>query len=446
MEKNNVRLLAVEVLSRVGGRGGYSNLTVDSTIRQGHLADRDAALLTNIVYGVIQHQLTLDYYLAPFVGRRELDPWVRQLLRTAVYQMHYLDKVPERAIFFDSTEIAKLKGHTGIAKFVTAILRNIQRKGLRDVSAIQDPVKRLSVAASVPTWLVQKLFDQWGELEATALLNSINSAPHASARVNRTLTTREALVTRLQDRFPDVRPSTLATSGVVAPGGHLAGTPEFADGLLTMQDESSQLVAPSLALQPGDQVLDACAAPGGKTTHIAEWLDPAAGGHVTALDLHPHKVRLIEQNATRMRLADRVSARTLDARQAVTTFGEQSFDKVLVDAPCSGLGLMRRKPEIKYDKTIDDVQNLARVQAGILDAVAPAVKVGGRLTYSTCTITHEENQDVVAAFLQRHGGFRQVAVPTLAPVTHNHAAPALQILPHDYGSDGFFIACLERVE
>lgn len=123
---------------------------MDSTIRQAHLSARDAALLTNIVYGVIQHQLTLDYYLAPFVGRRELEPWVRQLLRTAIYQMHYLDKIPERAIFFDSTEIAKQKGHAGLAKFVTAILRNVQRKGLRDVSAIQDPVKRLSIATSVP--------------------------------------------------------------------------------------------------------------------------------------------------------------------------------------------------------------------------------------------------------------------------------------------------------
>ncbi|WP_288760931.1 16S rRNA (cytosine(967)-C(5))-methyltransferase RsmB [uncultured Lacticaseibacillus sp.] len=446
MDKNNVRLLAVNVLARVGGRGGYSNLTVDSTIRQAHLSARDAALLTNIVYGVIQHQLTLDYYLAPFVGRRELEPWVRQLLRTAIYQMHYLDKIPERAIFFDSTEIAKQKGHAGLAKFVTAILRNVQRQGLRDVSAIQDPVKRLSIATSVPEWIVNKLFDQWGELEATALLNSINSAPRASARVNRTMIQRDDLVFRLQDEFPEVRNSVLATSGVVAPGGHLAGTPEFADGLLTMQDESSQLVAPSLDIQPGDQVLDACAAPGGKTTHIAEWLDPQAGGHVTALDLHAHKVNLIQQNADRMHLADRVTAQTLDARKAVETFGEQKFDKVLVDAPCSGLGLMRRKPEIKYDKTADDVANLTRVQSEILDAVAPTVKVGGRLTYSTCTITHEENQDVVAAFLQRHPDFRQVTVPTLAPVTHNHAAPALQILPHDYGSDGFFIASLERVQ
>lgn len=204
------------------------------------------------------------------------------------------------------------------------------------------------------------------------------------------------------------------------------------------------LVAPSLDVQPGDQVLDACAAPGGKTTHIAQYLDPDQGGRVTALDLHANKVRLIQQNAKRLALDDRVAAQVMDARQVAANFAAESFDKILVDAPCSGLGLIRRKPEIKYTKQPEDLQHLQKIQLAILDSVAPTLKIGGRLTYSTCTMVREENQDVVAHFLATHPEFEQVPVLTLKPLAKTHGAPALQLFPDDYDTDGFFIASLIR--
>ncbi|KRO18587.1 16S rRNA (cytosine(967)-C(5))-methyltransferase RsmB [Lacticaseibacillus saniviri] len=445
MKSNNPRDLAVTLLARVE-QGDYSNLALDAMLKQHNLSGRDAALLTNIVYGVIQHRMTLDFDLEPFIGDKKLNLWVKVLLRTAVYQMVYLDKVPNRAIFFETTEIAKKRGHVGIAKLVTAVLRAIERKGIPDPETIADPIERLSIMSSTPTWIIEKLIDQLGETKTRLILDEINQPAHASLRVNTTQTIRDVLQHELAADFEDLAVSPLTPVGLIAPGGHLAGTPQFATGEYTMQDESSMLVAPSLDVQPSDQVLDACAAPGGKTTHIAEFIDPAQGGHVTALDLHPHKVKLIMQNAARLKLANRVSAQAMDARQVADTFAPDSFDKILVDAPCSGLGLIRRKPEIKYQKQPEDLGNLHNIQVAILDAVAPTLKIGGRLTYSTCTIVQEENQDTVEAFLATHPNFKQVTVNTLAPVTQAHNAPALQIYPDDYGTDGFFIACLERIE
>lgn len=444
MTPNNPRLLAVQTLTRVMGKGGYSNLTLDHVITKYQLDSRDAGLLTNIVYGVIQHQLTLDYLLAPFVKTRQLDTWVRCLLQTAVYQLQYLDKVPARAVFFDSTEIAKKLGHQGVAKFVTGVLRQAQRNGYPDPMTIADPIQRLAITSSTPVWLVKKLQEQLGETKAAKILAAINQPAHASIRVNTTKTTAAALLKALQPQFPALKESPLTPVGLVAPGGHLAGTREFADGLYTMQDESSMLVAPSLDVQPGDQVLDACAAPGGKTTHIAQYLDPDQGGRVTALDLHANKVRLIQQNAKRLDLDDRVAAQVMDARQVAANFAAESFDKILVDAPCSGLGLIRRKPEIKYTKQPEDLQHLQKIQLAILDSVAPTLKIGGRLTYSTCTMVREENQDVVAHFLATHPEFEQVPVLTLKPLAKTHGAPALQLFPDDYDTDGFFIASLIR--
>ncbi|MCI1985635.1 MAG: 16S rRNA (cytosine(967)-C(5))-methyltransferase RsmB [Lactobacillus sp.] len=444
MAKSNPRALAVSILEKVAVQGSYSNLTLDATLRHADLSVRDAHLLTTIVYGVIQRRLTLDYDLQPFVGKRRLDPWVRVLLQTAVYQMVYLDKVPTRAIFYETTEIAKQKGHAGIAKFVTAILRRIQREGLPSLDAIQSPLERLSIASSTPMWLVEKLVTQLGQVKAERILAVINQPANASLRVNTTKTTASALQAQLQDRFPELAPSALTPDGLVAPGGHLAGTPEFAAGLYTLQDESSMLVAPSLAVAPEMHVLDACAAPGGKTTHIAQLLDPDVGGKVTALDLHPHKVRLIAENAARLGLADRVDAYAMDARQAPDQFAPQSFDRVLVDAPCSGLGLIRRKPEIKYEKQPADLVNLPKIQLAILEAVAGLVKAGGRLTYSTCTIVREENQAVIDAFLVAHPEFTQIQTPTAKGLTKAHGALALQLYPDDYGTDGFYIAALQR--
>lgn len=445
MPNKTPRYLAVEILMAIAKQNSYSNLALDQVINKNRLNPQDAGFLTQLVYGVIQHEYTLDYYLAPFIQKpKKMDNWVRQVLRTAVYQQVYLDRVPEHAIFYEATEIAKKMGHAGVAKLVTAILRQLQRSGLPDLNAIADPIERLSVQYSVPQWLVAKLQADLGDDKLESLLATINQPANASLRVNTRVNTVDAVLAELQPQFNDLQPSQIAKVGLVAQGGHLASGALFEAGDYTIQDESSMLVAPSLDIQPGDQVLDACAAPGGKTTHMATYLDAQQGGQITALDIHDHKVRLIEQNAKRLHVEDVVSAQALDARKVGEQFGEAHFDKILVDAPCSGLGLMRRKPEIKYSRQPADLMNLQRIQLAILDAVAPTLKVGGRLTYSSCTIVPEENQQVVAAFVANHPEFEIEPVPLELPLAQNQASPFVQIYPDDYQTDGFFIACLKR--
>ncbi|KRN29649.1 16S rRNA methyltransferase B [Lactobacillus selangorensis] len=447
LSKTNPRLLALDLLDRVEKSGSYSNLELDHVIAHNQLDGRDAALLTNIIYGTIQHRLTLDYAIDQVAKKpKKIQDWVRQLLRLSIYQMVYLDKIPNRAIFYDATEIAKQRGHKGVAGFVTGILRQLERQGVPDGSKITNPVQSLSVRTSVPQWLVEKFIGRFGMDKTTHMLASIDRAPRAAMRVNTVVTDRDQVLSALQPAHESLTTSAISPIGLVADGGHFAGTPEFAAGQYTMQDESSQLVAPSLQIQPGDQVLDACAAPGGKTTHIATYLDPAQGGQVLALDLHAKKLKLIEANADRLHVADRIITKAMDARDVKTVFKDTQFDRILVDAPCSGLGLMRRKPEIKYHQSQADFDHLHDIQLAILTSAAATLKVGGLLTYSTCTLTQEENDDVVADFLNGHPAFEQVPVATPVPLTQAYRqSPSVQLLPDDYGTDGFFIATLKRV-
>jgi 16S rRNA (cytosine967-C5)-methyltransferase len=233
--------------------------------------------------------------------------------------------------------------------------------------------------------------------------------------------------------------SVLSPVGLVKSSGYFAGTDYFKEGLLTIQDETSQLVAPTLGIQGEEEILDACAAPGGKTVHMASYL---TSGHVTALDLYDHKLALIEENAQRLGLADKVKTQKLDASQVHQVFPADSFDKILVDAPCSGIGLIRRKPDIKYNKDLQDFESLKAVQLDILSSVCQTLRKGGIITYSTCTIIAEENQEVIQAFLESHPDFEQVALDH--PCKDIVVNGCLAITPEQYLTDGFFIAQLRK--
>ena len=233
--------------------------------------------------------------------------------------------------------------------------------------------------------------------------------------------------------------SDLSPVGLVKASGHFAGSQAFKDGFITIQDETSQLVAPTLKLEGWEEVLDACAAPGGKTCHIASYL---TSGQVTALDLYDHKLTLLEENAHRLGLANRVKTQKLDACQVAETFGPDRFDKILVDAPCSGIGLMRRKPDIKYNKESADFDQLQEIQLAILDSVCQSLKKGGIITYSTCTIVRKENQDVIAKFLDSHPNFETVALThECSDIVQNGC---IVITPEQYLTDGFFISQVRR--
>lgn len=439
---SNPRWLAVELLERIGKNGSYSNLALNQVIERHSLDARDVSLLTNIVYGVIQHRLTLEFYLDGFIGnRKKTAPWVMELLKTALYQQLYLERIPKRAVFNETIEIAKSRGHEGIRRFVTGVLHAIDRKGLPDTAEISDPLERISIESSTPLWLVRQLVEELGLERTGRMLETINQPPAQSVRVNLAKNAVADAEAFLESEGFSVERSAVAPLGLRVSGGFIPQSRAYGEGRVVVQDESAMLAVDSMKVEPSDRVLDGCAAPGGKTTQIAAELKD---GRVFALDIHGHKVRLIERNAALCGVDDRVEAGKLDARKAGEMFAAGSLDKVLIDAPCSGLGLMRRKPEVKYEKSLKDSQSLHRIQTEILDRVAPLVREGGTLTYSTCTILNEENQGTVDAFLALHPEFCQVKTETSLGVKDERESLGLTIYPDEFGSDGFFIATLKR--
>lgn len=438
------RALAVYTLESIKN-GSYSNLQLNATIKKFEMSVQDKNLYTTLVYGVIQHRLTFEYWLKPFIKQpKKMQPWLRELLYTALYQMMFLDKIPTHSIFDETIEIAKQRGHDGQRRFVTGVLHQIERNGLPSFEDIKDPVERLSVTASLPVWLLETLNQQVGIEKTEKIAASINDAPKQSVRINRATTDQTTAIAMLESEGFTVEVSKVATDGLLVSGGFVAGSQTFMAGDITLQDESAMLVAEVMQLTPDAKVLDTCAAPGGKTTQIAGYLDNDLGGKVTAYDIHKHKVALINENASRLHVADRVEAKENDARNLASEYPSESFDRVLVDAPCSGFGLLRRKPEIRYEKQLTDSQNLQKIQLAILNSVADLVKVDGLLTYSTCTILDIENKVVIDKFLVAHPEFKLFPVKTgnKLPTAKNGT---LTIYPDDYQSDGFFIANMQRV-
>lgn len=443
-KKKNVRETALDILEGIEKNQAYSNLMVNHVIKKNELDQKDIPLLTELVYGTLQRKITLDYFLSPFIKEKKLEGWVRQLLRLTIYQMVYLDKIPDRAAIFEAVEIAKRRGHKGISSLVNGVLRSIQREGLPSFAEISDPAERLAVKTSHPLWLVKRWITQFG-FDTTEEMCELNlTAPEMTGRVNLTKITREECLVMLEEEGYAVKASSNVPEAIICLKGNLANSAAFQAGFLTIQDESSMTVAHALGAKEHERILDACAAPGGKTTHIAEKL--RGTGQVIALDLHEHKVKLIRDNASRLGLSN-IQAEAMDSRKVQEHFAQESFDRILLDAPCSGLGVMRRKPDLKYTKNESDVRKLHDIQLSLLESAAPLLKKGGILVYSTCTIDQEENQNVVKVFLEKHPEFEfdltmKQRIPEKIRTYMENGE--LQILPQYMNSDGFYIACLRK--
>lgn len=449
------RELALNILVKVAETGAYSNIQLNRSLQESGMSRADAALATELVYGTIGRQATLDYWLSKFVakGLRKLDTWVHQLLRLSAYQLLFLDRIPSHAAVNEAVTIAKRRGHSGISGMVNGVLRSIDRGKdelkLSDIRA-ETPVATLALRHSYPEWLVRRWADAFGLETTEAILASGNEPPHASIRVNTMLASRDQRLRELQESGLDAQPSAVAPSGIVVRGGgNMADTEGFRNGLWSVQDESSMLVAEVVAPKPGMKVLDCCAAPGGKSAHMAELME--GKGKVWANDLHAHKRELIVSQTERLKLRN-VEAITSDAAKLSERFKEQSMDAVLLDAPCSGFGVIRRKPEIKWNKTEGDIAEIAALQRQLLKEASELVRPGGTLVYSTCTIEKEENERQVAAFLAEHPDFELDAHWPEAVLIRLREAGIigkqfdgqLQLLPHHFGSDGFYIARMTR--
>ncbi len=441
-----LRKTALELLTRIEKENSFSHLLISDTIDKSNLNIQDENLLVEIVYGTIERKLTLNYYLSPFINEnKKMDSWILTLLQMSVYQMEFLDKVPEYAIINESVEIAKHRGHRGTGALVNGILRSLQRKGVPSFDSIKDKVERLSIETSHPEWLVKLWVSDYGYETAKKICESNLTRKPMTIRSQVLKNNRDDLINQLANIDIEARKSLVTKQGVVIESGNVIKTSVLGLGNATIQDESSMLVSEILNAEPEMDVLDCCSAPGGKTTHIAEIMEDK--GRIVAHDLHKNKMKLVKSHAERLNLSI-IEATPCDARNLTETHQKESFDRILVDAPCSGLGVIRSKPDIKYNKTMADIEKLQTVQQAILEEASKLLKKDGQLVYSTCTINLLENEHVIEEFLNKHPEFEVDShftdnLPQSVIENSRITDYGIQLFPYTANSDAFFISRLK---
>jgi 16S rRNA (cytosine967-C5)-methyltransferase len=444
--QSNPRQAAYSVLLRIQKEGCYADQLMDRELSSGRLSGPDRGLFAELVFGVLRRQGTLDHILSGLLTQplARQEPQVLIFLRLGLYQLLYLDRIPESAAVNESVNLAKqiLPRASGL---VNAVLRNYLRH--KDSVTYPDPAAApaASIAArhSHPAWLVKLWFSQIGEAETELLAEASSRQPPLTLRANTLATTREELLERFAANGITAAPCRFSPFGLMVEGRHhIPGLPGFREGLFVVQDEASQLAGILLEPQPGERVLDTCAAPGGKATHLAQLMDNR--GELLAMDVSGSKLPLIQEAAQRLGITI-IRTRMADLLQS-GAFPADAFDRVLLDAPCSGLGVIRRNPEAKWRLTPEDITRLAATQKVMLKNAIRMLRPGGVLLYSTCSTTLEENEAVVGDFLSRH--------PHCVLENLNQQFPDLRELfteegmfrawPHRHGMDGFFSARIRK--
>lgn len=440
VNSHNVRDVALQIIQEIEQNQAYSNLALSEALQKSTLNDLDKNLLTELVYGTTQMKYALDYLVEPYI-KGKLSPWVRNLIRLSVYQLYYLTKIPERAVVFEAVEIAKRRGHQGITSTVNGILRAYLRQGPQAFESIKDPVQRVAIETSHPQWLIERWVEQYGFEQAKSIAIANNTKPESSARWNQTMTTKEMLLDRLEEEGFVVEEHPLIEEALVAEQGNFATSYAYHQGQLSVQDTSSMMAVEALQVEDDQQVLDLCAAPGGKATFIAERLNGT--GKVFAHDIHPHKIERIQEQIERLHLTN-IEASTLDGVEVASTYTPATFDRILIDAPCSGLGVIRRKPEIKYSKDAQSIRELSHLQFKLVKEAIPLLKKDGLLVYSTCTIDALENEQVVARVLEQFGDEVKLIRTPLHDALQVEE-DTIQLLPQLMQSDGFFISVFQKM-
>lgn len=452
MSNVTARELAVRILGRVEQEAAYANLLLQKALNE--LSDiRDRQLTTLLVNGTLKNRLTLDYALRRHLRKplSELPHEVRWILRTSAFQILYLSKIPPAAAINEGVELVKRR-QGKYTPLVNGVLRRVLESGwnISWPSREKEPIRYLSLRYSHPEWMVKRWLKRYG-VEDTEALCQVNNEPAPTwIRANTLKISRENLRERLESEGVTVTLGERVPESLkIEDFGSVEKLPSFQEGLFTVQDESSQLVAHVLNPHAGDQVLDTCSAPGGKTTHLAQRMEDQ--GDIQAFDIYPHKLEVIEELAERLGISI-IRPQCGDARE-LPGIADSSRDKVLVDAPCSGLGVIRRRADMRWNKQEEEINTLPELQLAILERAARSVAPGGELVYSTCTIEPEENFEVVKTFRTRHPEFVSVNLVEEIPFSlsderdlRQASKGTLQLLPHKHGMDGFFLAKFRRGE
>lgn len=444
---DKARNIALEVLYKIDKEEAYSNIELGKAIikNKKEINEKDIGLISEIVYGTTTWKLTLDEIIKKYsnIKLKKISPWILNVLRMSIYQIIFLDKIPKSAAVNEGVNLAKRYGHKASANFVNAILRKVSKSDYEEMFKIKENKERISKIYAMPEWIIEELLKEGLEIEKVEqICKNSNLKPKLSIRTNTLKISKEELEEKLSSKGIEVQQSVLKDFLILDKAKSIENIKEFKEGLFTVQDEAAGLTALVLAPEKNDKILDACSSPGGKTTYIAQIVENCA--KIEAWDIYEHRTKLVDDTAKRLGI-DIITTKVNDA----TIYNEEyfeMFDKILLDVPCLGIGVLRRKPDIKWQRKKEDIIEITRLQKEILNICSKYLKKEGTLVYSTCSIFKGENEIILKNFLNENKNFEleKIVLPD-----ENYFSKflnedgMLQIYQNDK-TDGFFIGKIRK--
>ena len=428
---DKARELALKTLYKIDKEQAYSNIALNDEIKQNRtkLNEKDIGLISELVYGVTTWKLTIDEIIKKYskIKLKKISPWIINILRMGTYQIIFLDKIPKSAAVNESVNLAKRYGHSSSSNFVNAILRKVEKNDYEELYKIENDVERISKTTSMPEWIVEELIENYGKCKTEEICKNSNLKSKIAIRVNTLKTTENELIKGLEEKKIIYNKTEYDNFLILEKVKNIENMEEFKEGYFTIQDISAGQTAKILNPQPGEYVLDACSAPGGKTTYMAELMKN--NGKIEAWDIHEHRTKLVEKNAKRLGI-NIIDTKVKDATVYYENLNEK-YDKILLDVPCLGIGVIKRKPDIKWQRKKEDVEEITKIQKQILNNCSKYLKKGGNIVYSTCSILRAENEKIIQGFLEKNKNFEIVENTEIC------------IFP-DMEKDGFFICKMHK--
>ena len=432
---DKVRELALKILYKIDNEKAYSNIILNEEINKNRkiIDERDIGFVSEIVYGVTTWKLTIDEIIRKYskIRLKKISPWIITILRMGVYQIVFLDKVPKSAAVNESVNLAKRYGHKSSSNFVNAILRKISKKDYEDFFDIDDNIERISKTTSMPVWIIEKLLKEKNIDEVENICKNSNIRPKITVRINKLKTNKEEIKKILAKEKIEFKECELDDFLILEKVKNIENFDLIKNGYLTIQDKGAGLIALVLNPKENEHVLDACSSPGGKTTYMAEMMNNR--GEIVAWDIHEHRVNLVEKNAKRLEI-NIINTECKDATKYEEKYKE-IFDKILLDVPCLGLGVLKRKPDIKWQRKEEDINEITKIQKEILNSCSKYLKENGELVYSTCSILKDENEEIIKEFLEKNKNFEAIEISGKQQYIQ---------LYQDKENDGFFICKLKK--
>ena len=438
------RKLALEALYKIDKEDAYSNIVLDELLNKNRnvLSNKDLNFISELVYGVTTWKLTLDTIIQKYskIKIKKISPWVINILRIGAYQIVFLDKVPKSAAVNESVNLCKKYGGKSVG-FVNAILRKIEKTDYLELFKIEDEIEKISKINSMPKWIVKELAKEFNTEKVNEICKNSNLKPKITIRVNNLKITKNELIKKLQSKKIEVEQRILKDFLYLKNIKNITKLEEYKQGLFIMQDESAGLAALVLDPKEGENILDCCSAPGGKTTYIAEIMNN--NGNIIAWDLYKHRLNKVQENSKRLGI-NIIKTKENDATILKEEYIEK-FDRILIDAPCLGLGVMKRKPDIKWQRKFEDIEEISKIQEKILNTCSKYLRKDGILVYSTCSIIEEENHKIIQKFI-KNNNYELVNIDNIKLNKINNKIEEkgiIKLYPNEK-TDGFFISKLRK--